>query len=231
VHTLINDHDHTVRKGAAWLMACLPTMATESVPLLDGRAEPSGWVRAASAFALGELGATEPLQRMLTEDDFPAARCMAACELARLDPSAALIEPLLDFVAHPIEGYETIPRAGGKSSGDAAYSIALLPAEVQQQAIPSLCDRLDQARSFDTMPTVRTLIAAAFPTREKPVTELTDLQRYVLGRLVNAEELWNIGNLSWAFRAHGPTQDHIKCAEMVGARVGEDKALAECDPG
>jgi tetratricopeptide (TPR) repeat protein len=231
LQTLIDDPDHTVRTGAAWVMACLPTMAAQTVPLLDGRDEPSGWVRAASAFALGELNAAEPLRRMLAEDDFPAARCMAACELARLDPDAALIEPLLDFVTHPIEGYENIPGAGGKSSGDAAHSISLLPAEVQQQAIPALCDRLDQARLFDTMPMVRTLIAAAFPTREEPVTELTDLQRYVLGRMVNAEELWNIGNLSWAFRAHGLPQDRKKCAELVGARVAEDKALAELRSG
>jgi hypothetical protein len=231
LHTLIDDQDDTVRTGAAWVMACLPTMAAESVPLLDGRDEPSGWARAASAFALGELGAAAPLRRTLAEDDFPAARCMAACELARLDPIAALIEPLLDFVAHTIEGYENIPGAGGKSSGDAAHSISLLPAEVQQQAIPSLCDRLDQARVFDTMPMVRTLIAAAFPAREKPVTELTVLQRYVLGRLVNAEELWNIGNLSWAFRAHGLPQDRQKCAELVGMRVAEDKALAKLRSG
>jgi hypothetical protein len=231
LRTLTDDPDHTVRAGAAWVMACLPTMAAELVPLLDGRDEPSGWVRAASAFALGELGAAEPLRRILAEDDSPAARCMAACELARLDPDAALIEPLLDFVAHPIEGYENIPGAGGKSSGDAAHSISLLPAEVQRQAIPALCDRLDQARLFDTMPMVRTLIAAAFPAREEPVTELTDLQRYVLGRLVNAEELWNIGNLSWAFRAHGLPQDRKKCAELVGVRVADDKALAELRSG
>jgi hypothetical protein len=231
LHTLIDDPDQSVRAGAAWVLACLPTMAAESVPLLDGRDEPSGWVRAASAFALGELGAAEPLRRMLAEDDFPAARCMAACELARLDPNAGLIEPLLEFVAHPIDGYENVPGAGGKSSGDASHSVSLLPAEVQQQAIPALCDRLDQARLFDTMPMVTTLLAAAFPTREEPVTELTDLQRYVLGRMVNAEELWNIGNLFWAFSAHGLPKDRKKCAELVGVRVAEDRALAELRSG
>jgi hypothetical protein len=106
-----------------------------------------------------------------------------------------------------------------------------LPAEVHRQAIPAICDRLDEARLFDTMPMVRTLIAAAFPAREEPVTELTDLQRYVLGRMVNAEELWNIGNLTWAFRAHGLPQDRKRCAELVGVRVAEDKALAELRSG
>jgi HEAT repeat protein len=206
-------------------------MAAETVPLLDGRDEPSGSVRAASAFALGELGATAPLLRMLAKDDFPAARCMAACELARLEPDAALIDPLLDFVAHPIEGYENIPGAGGKSSGDAAHAISLLPLEVRQRAIPALCNRLDQTRLFDTMPLVRTLIAAAFPPREEPVTELTDLQRYVLGRMVDAEEFWNIANLSWAFRAHGLPQDRRKCVELLGVRVAEDEALAELRSG
>jgi hypothetical protein len=231
LRTLIDDSDHSVRTGAAWMMACLPTMAAESVPLLKGRDEPSGWVRAASAFALGELGAAKPLLRMLAEDDFPAARCMAVCELARLEPDAALIDPLLDFVVHPIEGYENIPGAGGKSSGDAAHAISLLPVEVQQQAIPALCDRLEQARLFDTMPLVSTLIAAAFPMREEPVSELTDLQRYVLGRMVDCEELWNIGNLSWTFRAHGLPNDRQKNAELLGVRVAEDKALAELRSG
>lgn len=231
LRTLIDDPDHTVRTGAAWVMACLPTMAAETVALLDGRDEPSGWVRAASAFALGELAAPGPLRRMLAEDDFPAARCMAACELARLEPDAALIDPLLDFVVQPIDGYENIPGAGGKSSGDAAHAISLLPPEVQQRAIPALCDRLDQTRLFDTMPLVRTLIAAAFPQREEPVSKLTDLQRYVLSRMVDADEFWNIGNLSWAFRAHGLPQDRQKCAELLGVRVAEDKALAELRSG
>lgn len=227
LRTLIDDPDDSVRTGVVWVMACLPTMAAESVSLLDGHNEPSGWVRAASAFAFGELGAAGPLRRMLAGDDFPAARCMAACELAKLQPDAALIGPFLDFVLQPIDGYENIPGAGGKTSGDAAFAISLLPPEVQHQAIPALCDRLDQPRLFDTMPLVRTLIAAAFPEREEPVRELTDLQRYVLGRMVDADEFWNIGNLSWVFRAHGLPQDRQKCAELVGVRVAEDQALAE----
>jgi hypothetical protein len=231
LRTLIDDPDLTVRTGAAWVLACLPTMAPESVPLLEGREEQSGWVRAATAFALGELGAHGPLRRMLVEDDFPAARCMAACQLARLKPDAALIDPLLDFVAHPIEGYENVPGAGGKSSGDAAHSISLLPPEVQARAIPAICDRLDRVRLFDTMPLVRTLISAAFPEREDPVTELTDLQRFVLRRMVDNSELWNIANLDWSFRAHGLPTDRKKCAELAGVRVAEDKALAELRSG
>jgi tetratricopeptide (TPR) repeat protein len=224
---LMDDPDPTVRTGAAWVLACLPTMAPESVPLLEGREEPSGWVRAATAFALGELGAAGPLRRMLAEDDFPAVRCMAACQLARLEPDAALIDPLLDFVANPIEGYENVPGAGGKSSGDAAHSISLLPAEVQARAIPAICDRLDQVRLFDTMPLVRTLISAAFPEREHPVEELTDSQRYVLSRMVDNSELWNIGNLHWAFKAHGLPSDRKECARLLGVRVADDEALAE----
>lgn len=229
--TLIDDLDPTVRAGAAWVLACLPTKADESVPLLAAREEPSGWVRAAFAFALGELGAAEPLRRMLAEDDFPAARCMAACELARLAPNEALIEPLLGFVATDIDGYENIPGAGDKSSGDAAHSISLLPLEVQHQAIPALCDRLDQTRSFDTMPLVRTLIATAFPERAEPVTELDDRQRYVLGRIVDNSELWNIGNLFWVFDAHGLQKDRDECAKLLGVRVAEDEALAELRSG
>lgn len=231
LHALIEDPDHSVRAGAAWVLACLPTMAAETVPLLDGRDESSGWVRAASAFALGELGAAAPLRRMLAEDDFPAARCMAACELARIEPDAALIDPLLDFVAHPIEGYENIPGAGGKSPGDAAHAISLLPLKVRRRAIPALCDRLDQARLFDTVPLVSTLIAAVFPPSEVPVSELTGPQRDVLTRMVDSEEFWNIGNLSWVFRAHGLPQDRQKCADLLGVRVAEDPALAKLRSG
>ena len=53
--------------------------------------------------------------------------------------------------------------AGGKSTGDAAFSITNLPTEVQRRAIPAICDRLENARSFDTMPLVHALLSAASP--------------------------------------------------------------------
>ncbi|WP_165220167.1 hypothetical protein [Aquisphaera insulae] len=71
-------------------MACLPTTAAESVRLLEGRNEASGWVRAASAFALGELGAVEPSRRILAEDISLSARCMAAFRKAvAINPASA----------------------------------------------------------------------------------------------------------------------------------------------
>jgi tetratricopeptide (TPR) repeat protein len=179
------------------------------------------------AFALGELGASAPLRVMLAQDSFPAARCMAACELARLDPTEALVGPLLEFVSQPIEGYENIPGAGGKSTGDAAYSTSLLPVVVQRRAIPAICDRLDQARSFDTMPLVVALLSAAFSKRQEPLTELTALQRQVLSRMVNTDELWSIGNLTWTFPAYGLPHDRQKCAKLLGVKVAKDPALDE----
>jgi hypothetical protein len=183
---LLADEDPSVRTGAAWMLACLPTMAGASVPKLKGhvRAEPSGWVRAAIAFALGELGEAPSLRHMVVEEQFPAPRCMAACQLARVEPTERLIEPLLEFLSEPIEGYENIPGAGGKSTGDAAFSISHLPPEVQRQAIPAICDRLDQTRSFETMPLVSALLSAAFSRRDKMLTQLTALQRQVLARMV-----------------------------------------------
>jgi hypothetical protein len=230
---LIADEDHGVRAGAAWVLACLPTMAQASVPELVGqlRREPSRWVRAAIAFALGELGAVAPLREMLSRDAFPAARCMAACQLARLEPTEALMEPLLQFVSEPIDGYEDIPGAGGRSTGDAAFSVSHLPPDVQRKAIPAICDRLDEARSFDTMPLVSALLAAAFPKREEPVTELTALQRQVLARMVNTEELWSIGNLLWTFQAHGLPDERADCATLVGVRVADDEALKSLRSG
>jgi hypothetical protein len=227
VCALLADEEAGVRAGTAWVLACLPTMARASAPKLQAqfRAEPSGWVRAAIAFALGELGAPAPLHRMAAGEAFPAARCMAACQLARVEPTEALIEPLLQFVSEPIEGYETIPGAGGKSTGDAAFSISHLPPDVQRRAIPATCDRLDQARSFDTMPLVSALLSAAFSTRDDALTELTALQRQVLARMVNTEELWSIGNLLWTFKAYGLPHDRDKCAQLVGVEVADDEAL------
>jgi hypothetical protein len=230
---LLVDEDMAIRAGAAWVFACLFTRAESSVPRLEAqlRLEPSGWVRAAIGFALGELGAAAPLHRLADHDEFPAARCMAVCELARLEPSEALIEPLLHFIAEPIEGYESIPGTRGKSTGDAAYSISLLPAEVQRKAIPSLCDRLDQARSFDTMPFVIALLSAAFQPRQEPLTELSPLQQLVLRRMVNSEELWSIGNLYSTFRAYGLPRDREKCAALIGVKVAKDEALENLRSG
>ena len=120
---------------------------------------------------------------------------------SRIDPTDALIEPLIRFVFEPIDGYENIPGAGGKSTGDAAYAISHLPVEVQRMAIPAICDRLAQARSFDTMPLASTLLSAAFSLRDEPLRELTDLQMHVLTFMVATEELWSIGNLTWTFKA------------------------------
>ncbi|WP_422931875.1 HEAT repeat domain-containing protein [Singulisphaera sp. PoT] len=226
---LLDDDEPNVRANAAWLLACLPTMAEASIPGLEARlnVEPSGAVRAAIAFALGELGAADALRRILDEDEAAEARCVAACELARIGPTASLIDPLLEFLAEPIDGYESIPGVGGKSTGDAAFAISLLPGEARRWAIPAICDRLDQARSFDTMPLVQALLATAFTPRDEALTELTALQREVLVRMVNTEELWMIGNLTWAFRAYGLPHRREACARLVGIKVANDPALAE----
>jgi HEAT repeat protein len=94
---LLGEEDSAVRAGAAWVLACLPTEAEASVPELEAQLanEPSEWVRAAIAFALGELAAAAPLRRILTNDPSAVPRCMAACELARIDPSDELMGPLL----------------------------------------------------------------------------------------------------------------------------------------
>ncbi|HMF15660.1 MAG TPA: hypothetical protein VKE98_00565 [Gemmataceae bacterium] len=225
---LLSDEDLAVRVGAAWVLACLPTKAAHSVPSLNAQLaiEPSEWVRAAIAFALGELGESVSLRHLLGTDSSAIPRCMAACQLARIDPSEDLLEPLLSFVSEPIEWYDQIPGAGGKSTGDAAFSISHLPPSIQRRAIPVVCDRLDQARSWDTVPLVQSLLSAAFPKQEEPLTNLNDLQRLVLSRMVNTDELWN-NALFGLFKAYGLTQDREKCAQLAGVRVAQDKALDE----
>jgi hypothetical protein len=135
------------------------------------------------------------------------------------------MEPLLHFISQPIEWYDLVPGAGGKSTGDAALSISHLPAEIQRKAVPAICDQLDQARSFDTMPLARSLLSAAFTPQKEPLTELTAFQKQVLTRMVNTEELWPIGNLMWTFKAYGLPHDREKCAQLIGVKVADDEAL------
>jgi hypothetical protein len=114
-----------------------------------------------------------------------------------------------------------------KSPGDAAFAISHLPVEVRRKAIPAICDRLDQARCFDTMPLVHTLLSAAFDERKEPLAELTTLQCEVLSRMVNTEELWSVGNLYWTFQRYGLPQKRDQCASLIGVKVANDPALTE----
>lgn len=230
---LLDESDPSIRAGSAAVLACLSTVADKSAPRLVATLskEPVGWVRAAIAFALGELGIAEALRRILAEDASPEARCMAACELARISPDPLLLEPLLQFAAEPIEGYAAIPGAGGKSTGDAADAISRLPADVKWQAAPIICNRLMKTRSFDTMPLVRSLLSTAFEPSDEPVKEVNDAQKRILVCLVNCQELWSIGNLSDDFRSRGLPHNRQKCADLVGVKFVEDKALASLSIG
>ena len=230
---LLEEADPSIRAGSAGVLACLSTAADKSAPRLEAvlAKEPVGWVRAAIAFALGELRVAEPLRRILAEDASPEARCMAACELARFSPDSSLVEPLLRFAAEPIEGYDGIPGAGGKSTGDAADAVLHLPKEVKWRAAPILCERLRQTRSFDTMPLVRTLISTGFEPRDKPLRELNDAQRQILVCLVDCQEIWSIGNLFQFFQAHGLPHDRQECAVLAGVKFVDNKALAALSIG
>lgn len=93
LETLLEAGEPSVRAGATWVLACLPTEAERSVPLLESRlpGETEAAVRGALVFALGELGAEAPLRCLAEGDASPAVRCMATCELARLVPGEDLI--------------------------------------------------------------------------------------------------------------------------------------------
>jgi hypothetical protein len=232
---LLAADDHTVRAGAAWVLACLPTKAKASLPKLKAQlhVEPDGWVRAGIAFAIGELGASAPLQRMVVKDESPAARCMAACELARIRPSEALVEPLLQFVSGPIEGYDSIPGAGGESIGDAAFSISQLPMdcflrlsmELRQEVIPTLFDRLDETSIWDAEPLVLALLSAAFKPRKRRLTKLTPLQKQVLSRMAHTPKVWMLGDMYWRSREYGLEWNREKCAKLARVKIAPDEPL------
>ncbi len=230
---LLDESDPSIRAGSAGVLACLPTVAGKSAPRLVATLskEPEGWVRAAIAFALGELGIAQALRQILAADASSEARCMAACELARISPEPSLVEPLLGFAAEPIEGYDAIIGAGGNSTGDAADAISRLPADVKWQAAPIICERLRLTRSFDTVPLVRMLLSTAFEPSVEPVTEMNEAQRQILVCLVDCQELWPIANLSQDFRSRGLPHDRQKCAQLAGVTFVDDKALAALSNG
>lgn len=228
---LLGDDDSNIRAGAVWVLAYLPTIAKSSIPKLEAllKQEKINWVRGGIAFALGGLGASATLKQILTNDKCSATRCMAACQLARIAPQNNLIEPLLEFISKPINNYQDILGAEGKSTDDAAFAISYLPRYIQQQAIPAICQRLKQARSFDTVPLVQTLLSAAFEKRDRPLTELTEIQKLVLSQMLMTDELWSIGNLIGTFEAYGLpdglSDKKEKCAKLVGMELTKDKAL------
>ena len=226
---LLNDNKIYVRAGAVRVLASMPTIAELSVPKLETRfnREISDNMRAGIAFALGELGASTSLWKILAQEQFSATKCMVVCQLARIDPQEALIEPLLEFISQPLNEYRTVVGASGNSTDDAAFSISYLPRQIQQQAIPAICQRLKNARSFDTMPLVQTLLCATFERSKEALTKLTDLQNLVLSQMLITDELWSIGNLIYTFPAYGLPYDKKECAKLVGIEITEDKALTE----
>ena len=235
---LLSDDDSNIRAGAVWVLAYLPTIAKSSIPKLEAllKQEKLNWVRGGIAFALGRLEASATLKQILTNDKCSATRCMAACQLARIAPQDNLIEPLLKFVSQPINNYQDILGAGGKSTDDAAFAIAYLPRHIQQQAIPEICQRLKQARSFETIPLVETLLSAVFEQRDEPLTKLTDLQNLVLSQMLMTDELWSIGNLIGVFSYYGlpdglSPDKKEKCAQLVGIKLTQDNALTELRSG
>ncbi len=229
---LLHDDEPVVRAQAAYVLACLPTKADESGPWLRARfrEEEDPSVRAAIAFALGEIDERAVLKGALA-DESDVVRCMAACRLARVEPSDDLYDILVHFVDEPIEGYQAIPGAGGTSTGDAAWAISQLSRAARQRAIPSLCDRLGKARGFATMSLVESLLSAAFEPGTEPVRQLDDLQRTVLLRMVDTDDLWSIGNNSSTMRAYGLPWDRKGCAQLAGVKVVDDPALAHLRSG
>ncbi|MEM7759934.1 MAG: hypothetical protein AAF298_17665, partial [Cyanobacteria bacterium P01_A01_bin.40] len=237
LYKLLNDGEPSIRAGAVWVLAAMPTIAESSVPKLAVRFEKEeiDWISGGIAFALGELEASTILEQILTNEQFSAIKCITACQLARIAPQESLIEPLLEFVSQPIEGYQYILGAGGRSTDDAAFAIAYLPRHIQQQAIPAICQRLKQARGFATMPLVTTLLSAAFEKRNRPLTELTDIQNLVLSQMLMTDELWSIGNLIGVFESYGLpdglSDKKERCAKLVGIELTPDNALTELRSG
>ena len=213
------------RGWSAYVLACLPEDTSVSAPVLRRRLQDDhhAQVRAAAAFALGELGQAEPLRAAL-DDDSPIVRCVAACELARIDPDPSLGPVLAGFLEGEIEGYDTAPGTGGEAAEDAAAALSHLPIEQVRAAVPALLQALGHARSFGVVPLAQTLLGGCFERTSAPPDDLDEMQRAVLGGLVAHQELWSIINLQASFDAHGIPFDRQGVADLVGLPAETDPA-------
>ena len=229
---LLADED-AVRAAAANVLACLRTRPESLPPLREAlSAEDHPQVRAALLFALGELGDVETVRRAAADDaEPPAARCMAACELSKLDPRPWLAPLLVGFIEEPVEGYENVPGAAADSAGDAGTALSRLPLELRAEAVPPLIRRLRETQGFALMPVAASLLSAAFERSETLPDPLSPAQREVLTELVANPEVWSLGNLSSTFAAYGlPSKAFTareETAALLGVRVADDRPLLD----
>lgn len=226
LQALLNDKEETVRAHTAKLLGALVTVRDEVVPALKMRLghESSAKVRTSIVFALGMQEASGTLRNVLAKESEAMVQCMAACQLARVSPESMLVKPLMAFIQTPIDGYEHVPGAGGKSMDDAAHALLYLPLTSLQEAIPALCERLTQARSFDVVPVVEALLVAVFEKQREKRNVLNEKQKQVLRYLVLTPEVWPIGDVQWLLEAHGLPRQREACAALAETTVPDDEA-------
>ncbi|MEZ6041851.1 MAG: HEAT repeat domain-containing protein [Planctomycetaceae bacterium] len=228
LYDLINENDISLRAGAAWVLACLPTIKERSLPKLLERlaVETNPWVRSAIVFAAGELGEINQLSRLINDpNQHRAVVCMATCELSRLAPTEEVARKLLDFIAEPLECYEHIPGAGESSTGDAAFSLSCIPVALRRSSIPAMCEKLENASRFALLPLTNALLSAAFEPQFEPQTTLDEAQKRVLSSMVNTDDLWGIGNLYFTLDQYGLPHDRYSCAALLGMKLANCEEL------
>jgi tetratricopeptide (TPR) repeat protein len=128
---------------------------------------------------------------------------------------------------------KAFPGAGSKPTAAAAFRIFHFPvsAEVQRSAIPAIGNQLDQALLRHDAAGRDAVIRRVCPAGGAAGWIATDLQRQVVVRMVNTEELWSIGNLLWTFQAYGLPHDRENCAQLAGVKVTSDEALKALSTG
>jgi len=212
---LLDNQDPDVRAYAAYVLACLPTLTELSVPRLTARLKFERWekVRGAITFALGELGAVDELRVVMQDNDFLAARSMAACELARIQPGDDLFEPLLSALKPPLKNVEGIPGLHDKLFSDAVYSLTLLGRERLRDAVPAICELFTDANYHQASSLTYALLQAAYRRTTTPLASLDPLQRYTLRYIITAPQHWSA--LSLGLSQYGLSETKEGCAALL----------------
>ena len=235
---LLDDPDPELRAAAAYLLACLWTLADRSVPALRGRlaVEPAPETRAVLAFALGRLVAPGPtpdpqLASLLAADPAPLVGLLAAIGLVRLHGAgapAAVVDILVAALADPapLLAYEELPCGEHDLAGDVGAIVRELPPPLAARALPGLRAALARAEDWDTAGLVAALLAITFGQDPNTMSSApwSNEQLDVLAAIVGCRAAWSIAEVGFMLRARGLPGDREALAARLGLTVARDLA-------
>lgn len=229
---LLHDTDPGTRAAAAYALAVCGQHAAAVVPPLREQLarETDDGVKASVLICLGCIGGGDcgPLcEEWLKKRTHPAVTAAAALSLSRVcgertPPEAVeVLGACLQNPAPVDELYLQLPWSSGESIVSAAgQALSQLGPASAGVIVPRIAEGLKNLRKGDagSITVVGTLLALAFePQKElRSASDLSDIQRTVLTRLVECDRAWDWGNVFFVLRQFGLPSDRKEAAEFIG---------------